>query len=149
MIGVSGHRISLLVFLCCGVAMFTGCASSPEQRGRWIGRASPVVLQDKASNKTTSLAFEITKGDVVSDPMLTIAVQQASRDPVLVNSSGRCMSSSSVPTNQLLWINGELGVRRWVKVPNGEAAFFEPGKMVQYSLSVKSWGVVEVDDENE
>ena len=124
--------------------LLAGCASAPEQTGQWVGRAMPVILQDKRGVAFKSLSFraaEGERGNSVTDPLLIAALERDRHAPVLVHRNGQCLASSELPTNCLIWINGDLGVRQRVKDPSGQAAFFEQWKIVQPSLTVKSWGI--------
>ncbi len=127
------------------VVFIAGCVMAPQRMDKWIGHASEIKLPISDGRQVSALEFEIV-GDSISttnreDLFELINSGMGYRKPILVSRHGTILPVNVVPTNKLVWIKGELGSRRRVKLPDrSEAAFDGHSEFVVVSLYVMKWG---------
>jgi hypothetical protein len=147
----TGVSRRILLNLAC-VVFVSGCVMAPQRTGKWTGYVSERKLPCNDGHQVPALELTIVDDSLdmatanPNDSFVLIYSGMGYHAPILVDRRGIILPVDAVPTNSLIWIIGELGVRRRVKLPDqSEATFDGHSDIVRVSLYMKKWGVCDCE----
>lgn len=140
-------KLKCFILIFISFVFVAGCVMAPQRTDTWIGRAFKVKLPCGDEPQVSAVEFEIVGSSTFTnnstDLFCFIHSGMGYHNPILVNRHGTILPADFLPTNTLIWVKGELGTRRRVKLPDRSRATFDGhSELAVISLYLKAWGRV-------